>query len=151
MNQASLYSRANELQRHDAQQILSEYSSMFSWRQDGQDTLLDIGTGSGDVLMELIYPLMPDSFKYLIGCDISPKMINHAQQSYKSDQKCHFRVLDISKEVPPNREQTGSGYAGKFDHITSFYCLHWIRNQRYEGAYNCIACNTIQLISFFIL
>lgn len=128
MNQASLYHRANELQRHDAQQILTEYSSTLAWRADGQDTLLDIGTGSGDVMMELIQPLMPDTFKCLIGCDISTKMINYAQQTYKRQKKCHFHVLDIGVEME-NRE-IGSKLCGKIDHVTSFYCLHWVRNQR---------------------
>ncbi|XP_065356806.1 juvenile hormone acid O-methyltransferase [Calliphora vicina] len=125
MNQACLYHRANQVQRHDAEQIIKEYSNILQWRSDGSDALLDVGSGSGDVLMDFIYTIMPPKFKRIVGSDISPKMINYAKNVYNLKERCDFRVLDIGTErdIPNDMKQ-------QFDHVTSFYCLHWIQNQR---------------------
>ncbi|TMW51282.1 hypothetical protein DOY81_003668, partial [Sarcophaga bullata] len=125
MNQACLYHKANQVQRHDAEQILKEYAQKLEWRLDGTDTLLDVGSGSGDVLMDFILPIMPEKFEKIVGTDLSPKMVNYARNYYRQHENCDFRVLDIGSEVNlPNdlREQ--------FNHVTSFYCLHWVQNQR---------------------
>lgn len=126
MNQACLYHRANQVQRHDAEQIIKEYAQKFYWRFDGTDTLLDVGSGSGDVLMDFILPVMPCKFKRIVGLDLSPKMVNYAHNYYSKQENCDFRVLDIgTKENLPN------DLYEQFDHVTSFYCLHWVQNQRY--------------------
>ncbi|XP_061397332.1 juvenile hormone acid O-methyltransferase-like [Musca vetustissima] len=125
MNQASLYHRANEVQRHDAEQIIQEYVDKFEWRHDGMDCLLDVGTGSGDVLMDFVYPIMPKKFDRIVGSDISRKMIEFARKCYRDVKQCEFKVLDIGTE-----EQLPKDMKGAFDHVTSFYCLHWIQNQR---------------------
>lgn len=125
MNHPCMYQKGNKLQRHDAEQIIKEYSHRLQWRFDGRDTLLDIGTGPGDVLIDFIYAIMPKQFGRIVGSDVSPKMIDYAQDVYKSYGKCEFKVLDIGteKDLPNDmREQ--------FDHVTSFYCLHWIQNQK---------------------
>ncbi|KAM7351816.1 juvenile hormone acid methyltransferase isoform 2-T2 [Cochliomyia hominivorax] len=124
MNQACLYHRANQVQRHDAEEIIKEYAKTLQWRLDGTDALLDVGSGSGDVLMDFIYTIMPENFERIVGSDISPKMMSYAKNCYHTQEKCDFRVLDIEtdKDIPNDmREQ--------FDHVTSFYCLHWIQNQ----------------------
>uniref|UniRef100_A0A1A9WKH6 Juvenile hormone acid O-methyltransferase n=1 Tax=Glossina brevipalpis TaxID=37001 RepID=A0A1A9WKH6_9MUSC len=125
MNRAGLYQRANAVQRHDAEQILKEYSYLLQWQLNGQDNLIDIGSGSGDVLKDFIYPLMPRNFGRLVGSDISSKMCKYARKTYKLDERCDFRILDIAteKELPIDLQ-------GQFDHVTSFYCLHWVQNQR---------------------
>ncbi|XP_037817110.1 juvenile hormone acid O-methyltransferase [Lucilia sericata] len=125
MNQACLYHRANQVQRHDAEQIIKEYANILQWRLDGTDALLDVGSGSGDVLMDFIYNIMPPKFERIVGSDISPKMVNYAKNCYYTHEKCDFRVLDIGtkNDIPNDMKE-------QFDHVTSFYCLHWIQNQR---------------------
>ncbi|KAI9586407.1 juvenile hormone acid O-methyltransferase-like [Glossina fuscipes] len=125
MDQPALYHRANLLQRHDAEVVLKKYSNIFQWRLDGQDSLIDIGSGSGDVLKDFVYPLMPCNFARLVGSDISSNMCNYARQIFKHEPRCDFRVLDIATE-----EKLPYDLKGQFDHVTSFYCLHWVQNQR---------------------
>lgn len=125
MNQACLYHRANEVQRHDAEEIIEEYSDIIEWRYDGSDTLLDVGSGSGDVLMDFIYPSMPKTFDRVVGSDISVKMVRFAQNCYRSYPQCAFKLLDIATDGDLPQDLQGA-----FDHVTSFYCLHWIQNQR---------------------
>ncbi|XP_005179560.1 juvenile hormone acid O-methyltransferase-like [Musca domestica] len=125
MNQACLYQRANEVQRYDAEEILQEYAEKFEWRHDGLDCLLDVGTGSGDVLMDFIYPIMPKQFQSVVGSDVSRKMMQFAEKCYSREKQCSFRVLDIA-----TKDKLPEDMVGGFDHVTSFYCLHWIQNQR---------------------
>ncbi|XP_037960893.1 juvenile hormone acid O-methyltransferase [Teleopsis dalmanni] len=124
MHQASLYHRANNAQRHDAKQILEEYANIIQWRPEGRDTLIDIGCGSGDVLIDFVYPLMPVNFEQLLGTDISAKMIAYARKCYADFERTKFKILDIGCEKIP------SELNGCFDHVTSFYCLHWVQNQK---------------------
>ncbi|KAL9926951.1 juvenile hormone acid O-methyltransferase-like [Glossina fuscipes fuscipes] len=125
MHRAALYQRANVLQRRDAEQILKEYSNSLQWHLDGHDSLIDIGSGPGDVFKDFIYPLMPSNFGKLVGSDISPKMCKHALKAFKFDERCDFRILDIATE-----EELPNDLKGQFDHVTSFYCLNWVQNQR---------------------
>ncbi|KAL7740230.1 hypothetical protein ACLKA6_002206 [Drosophila palustris] len=124
MNQASLYQRANQVQRHDAKIILDEYSSILQWRSDGQDSLLDVGSGSGNVLMDFVYPLLPQGYEQLVGTDISSKMVGYANNCYQRYARTQFQVLDIGCDRLPAQLK------GRFDHVTSFYCLHWVQNLR---------------------
>ncbi|KAH8255494.1 hypothetical protein KR038_004650 [Drosophila bunnanda] len=123
MNQASLYQHANQVQRHDAKLILDEFASTLQWRSDGEDALLDVGSGSGNVLMDFVKPLLP-SRGQLVGTDISSQMVGYASKHYQGEERTRFQVLDIGCESLPQE------LSGRFDHVTSFYCLHWVQNLR---------------------
>ncbi|XP_055855724.1 juvenile hormone acid O-methyltransferase-like [Episyrphus balteatus] len=118
------YSVANRVQRYDAQQIIKELLSVLQWRLDEKDSLIDLGTGSGDVLMDFIYPLLPKNFTKLVGTDISSEMVEHCKRNYSQSENVKFKVLDIGTEILPKE------LIGEFDHVTSFYSIHWVQNQR---------------------
>lgn len=123
MYKAKLYKTANELQRTDNKMVLSEFKNALKWK--GNDTLLDIGCGSGDVTVDMILPLMPSNFSLLMGVDVSNEMIKFARENYmNSVPKARFEQLDIGHPI------IQSPLVEQFDHITSFFCLHWIQNQR---------------------
>lgn len=125
MNQAVLYQRANQVQRHDARMVIREYGNMFQWRIDGKDRVMDIGCGSGDVTIDFLEPILPSNYEKLVGSDISLKMVNYAADTYgETHPKVEFDQLDIGDDVMPKR------YLEHFNHITSFYCLHWVQDQR---------------------
>ncbi|EDV33538.1 uncharacterized protein Dana_GF24959 [Drosophila ananassae] len=121
MNQASLYQNANQVQRHDAKLILDEFASTLQWRSDGEDALLDVGSGSGNVLMDFVKPLLPIGGQ-LVGTDISSQMVGFASKHYQGEERTRFQVLDIGCDKLPQELR------GSFDHVTSFYCLHWVQN-----------------------
>ncbi|XP_075150992.1 juvenile hormone acid O-methyltransferase-like [Haematobia irritans] len=125
MNNPDLYHKVSEVQRYDSQKIIVEYSTKIQWRYDGHDSLIDLGSGCGDALMEFVYPRMPRNFKRLVCSDINPKMVNYARQQYDHIKGSEFRVLDMEtlRRLPSDLE-------GNFDHVMSFYVLHWIQNQR---------------------
>ncbi|XP_055386736.1 juvenile hormone acid O-methyltransferase [Condylostylus longicornis] len=143
MQAASLYCRSNYVQRRDAKEVVKEYSKILQWRYDGEDTLMDIGCGSGDVLIDYILPIMPKKFKKLTGIDISENMIKYAKNYYKNIKNVEFNVLDIENDL-------NEIYYDQYDHITSFYCWHWIQNQRkaLQNVYNILHEDGDCLITF---
>lgn len=124
MEQVTLYSESHELQRTDAFYVLENYFRFVKWDPEVQSNVLDIGCGDGDVTVHLLLPKLPRNIRQLIATDISDEMLLFAKTKCRSD-KVSFRKLDIStKEVPTDFEEN-------FDHVFSFYCLHWVQNQRY--------------------
>lgn len=104
--------------------LSQEFAYNFHFRSDGTDTLMDIGCGSGDVTIDFILPLLPLNFKRLVGSDLSDQMVRYAQESFQHP-KIAFHKLDIGGDLTGYLETVEP-----FDHITSFYCLHWVQNQR---------------------
>uniref|UniRef100_A0AB39A335 Juvenile hormone acid methyltransferase 2 n=1 Tax=Agrotis ipsilon TaxID=56364 RepID=A0AB39A335_AGRIP len=127
MNNAVLYEKCNNLQKRDALLSLEEYASLIKWKKSS-NYILDIGCGDGSVT-NMLKKYIPTDFK-LLGCDISEKMVNFANDHHCNEQTS-FTVMDIEGDVP-------EGMKGKFDHVFSFYALHWIMNQEraFTNIYN---------------
>lgn len=125
MNNGDLYLRNNDVQRRDSKEVINEFSHYFKWKYDGMDKLLDIGCGTGDVLYDFVLPTVPKNIHKIIGIDISQKILECARENFGSELM-EFHQADISRisccQHFDNEE---------FDNITSFYCLHWIQNQKY--------------------
>ncbi|XP_053958666.1 juvenile hormone acid O-methyltransferase-like [Anastrepha ludens] len=124
MNEAALYHHASALQRRDAKKIFEECMKRMQWRADGCDRLIDIGSGPGSVLMEFVYPLLPHKFEAMWGTDLSEPMMDFACRNYGNTERTHFEVLDITCTQLPEHLR------GQFDHVTSSYCLHWVKDQK---------------------
>lgn len=123
MHKAALYKRSNGLQRRDAKQTIDEFAMTLQWRSDGCDSLLDIGCGSGDVTIDFLLPILPLNFQRLVGVDISEEMVQFARQQYPHP-RISFDKFDLSTDIDKQ-----AFCCEPFDHITSFYCLHWVQNQ----------------------
>lgn len=134
MNNAKLYKKSNPLQRRDAQDIINEFSHLFEVNSD-EFKLLDIGCGSGDVLVDIILPKLPSDLQNWQACgvDISKEMIKYARDNYENKFLEFFKVDIESDFLSSQMSRTaamGQIKPESFSFITSFYCLHWIQNQR---------------------
>ncbi|XP_028033988.1 juvenile hormone acid O-methyltransferase-like [Bombyx mandarina] len=116
---AELYENSNSIPRQDAADTLNEYSSRLNWKETGE-SILDIGSGDGSVT-DILRSYLPTSRKILLGCDINERMVKHAEERY-GNKTTAFTVLNIEGDIPDEMK-------GQFDHVFSFYTLHWIRNQ----------------------
>lgn len=130
MEHGALYQHANSVQRRDAKQMLDEYAHLFRWRADGRDSLLDIGCGSGDVTVDYVLPLMPPGYSRVVGADLSAGMLRHARSTFACNERLSFEQLDIGRPLDAAAARNVAGNAVRFDHITSFYCLHWVQDQQ---------------------
>jgi juvenile hormone acid methyltransferase len=128
MNNPVLYSKVNDLQRNVAEKLLKERLDLFEWTLDGSDSLLDIGCGSGDVTVDFLLPLLPKNSKNLIGVDRSKEMVKYCKEKYENDVM-RFYQLDIEEEL--FGEINVDLKTENFNYVTSFFTLHWVRNQRY--------------------
>lgn len=130
MNKANLYQQANGVQRRDAMEILKEYAPLISCPRDGEEVaLLDIGCGSGDVLVDYILPVLSRGSTPVaraLATDISEQMVRHARESYRHVKTIEFDTLDIGIKL----DSAKLSRWGQFSHVTSFYCLHWVQNQQ---------------------
>lgn len=123
MDQVTLYSDSHELQKSDAAYVLQNYFRFVRWSVDEESTVLDVGCGDGDVTLHLLLPLLGKRSKKLIAADVSEEMIEFAKSRCQSS-KVTFIKLDIGADNIP------ADYELNFDHIFSFYCLHWVQDQR---------------------
>lgn len=141
MEQVTLYSESHELQRTDAQYVLETYFRFIKWDNEINSKILDIGCGDGDVTLHLLLPKIPRNFKELIATDILDDMLVFAKEKCK-DSRVSFQKFDVScKNLPKDFEE-------QFDHVFSFYCLHWIQNHRYCIIYNIFHHYYSKIISF---
>ncbi len=103
------YSKYSSNQYNSAQTIVNELLK-FS----GNEKVLDVGCGTGKTT-HFLSTLIPRGS--ILGIDKSKGMIKEAQQY--ANAHLTFKELDAC-EMSWNKE---------FDTVTSFFCIHWIKNQ----------------------
>lgn len=136
MNNARLYKKSNALQKRDAEEVINEFSQLLESSSIASDfSLLDVGCGAGDVLVELVLPKLQNKLAEVVGIDISQEMIKYASEKYRN-KFLKFLKVDIESDFLSTKTFIVSQNLGQlkpesFSFITSFYCLHWIQNQRY--------------------
>jgi ubiquinone/menaquinone biosynthesis C-methylase UbiE len=106
------YSKNNALQYNFAMKLLSKISF------NNLSRVLDVGCGDGVITSEIAGIVHEGC---VIGTDISEQMIEFASKKYADQYNLRFLAMDASKNI--FREQ--------FDIITSFNCLHWVKDQQY--------------------
>lgn len=134
-----LYQNFNSVTRRDAKNCLDNYTKRLTWKVN--DRILDIGCADGSVT-NMINSYLPNNYEIIIGCDINSKVVKYANNRY-ANEKMKFIVLDIEGEMPED-------LLGSFNHVFSFYTLHWIRNQEkgFKNIYNLMAEGGECLLSF---
>ncbi|CAN7939488.1 unnamed protein product [Ixodes hexagonus] len=93
--------------------------------------MLDIGSGTGDFTRDVLLPCSRPCRK-MVAVDSLPGMVDYAKANY-AHPDISYEVLDAST---PDLSEFLKRH-GKFDRIYSFYCWHWIRDQR--QAFNNVA------------
>ncbi|KTD27186.1 MULTISPECIES: class I SAM-dependent methyltransferase [Legionella] len=114
---AHIYQNPNEYSKNNALQCNFAMDLLGKMTFDGQSKILDIGCGDGLITSKMA-ALAPQG--YVVGTDISVQMIDFASKKYCKQANLSFVVMDASHNI--FREQ--------FDVVTSFNCLHWVKNQQ---------------------
>ncbi|CAG9806921.1 unnamed protein product [Chironomus riparius] len=120
MDNPEIYSVNNEHQKARVVDFFNVYGEKLRNAFGGKEIdVLDIGSGCGTVLKEVIVDNSGLKFSKIIGVDISEEMVKFSNEKYGSDL-ISFQVMDAGKEIPENLKNQ------KFDLITSFFVFHWI-------------------------
>ncbi|HRD70608.1 MAG TPA: class I SAM-dependent methyltransferase [Legionella sp.] len=109
-NNPGLYSQNNALQYNFTMQLLGKIFIAPESR------ILDLGCGDGLITNE-VAKIVEEGV--VVGTDISNQMISYANQNYTMQRNLCFYQMDASKNT----------FCNEFDVITSFNCLHWVKNQ----------------------
>jgi ubiquinone/menaquinone biosynthesis C-methylase UbiE len=125
MINAELYSKQNHLQIRDAEEIIQKFNEIVPSSQESL-TLMDIGSGCGEVLVNVVIRKMKFNLKEAFGIDICQEMVEHSKKKYEN-RFLKFFCIDLF-----NDELFLSGRMelkpGSIDIVTSFYCLHWLKD-----------------------
>lgn len=134
-----LYKHVKSPQRRDVREFLEEFGGALNWRSDGEDTLLDVGCGSGDMTTDFILPILPKNFKRLVGVDASKQLIQQAQQQ-NVQSKVFFEQFDIGVD---EQKQSLQHVKKPVDHITALHSFHWVKDhkQAIQNFYNLLKPN----------
>lgn len=105
------YFNNSTFQYDHAKQALSRYH--FS----GNESVLDVGCGDGKITAEIA-----DTLKngFVLGVDNSESMIKFANTEFAKNR------TNLTFDVCPAEKLN---YLEKFDLLTSFACLHWVKDQ----------------------
>lgn len=125
MNKADLYHQNKNNSIVDSEKALQHLADVLKWRPNCCGAVLDAGCGSGDVTYEVLLPFLPATIERVVGVDISKEMIEFARKKYVHP-KLSFLEFNLDVEL----EKQSFKYVEPFDHIFSFYAIHWIRNQK---------------------
>jgi trans-aconitate methyltransferase len=93
----------------------SAFSLLNNIRFKKNDNILDIGCGDGKITAQLS-KCAPKGIT--IGLDISENMIQYAQKTFTLIPNLSFIQADANNFALPQ----------KFDYVTSFYAMHWVKN-----------------------
>ena len=122
MNKADLYQKANVVQRRDAKNVIDEFGHLINVKEN--DLVIDIGTGSGDVLVDFVCPVFDGKNVQITGTDVAQEMLDFARKKYENVQNITFEVLNIEKA------DINENFCDRFDHVLSFHCINWIQDQK---------------------
>lgn len=117
---AAEYARLSALQAAMAAEVLS----LLRGRLRGDERVLDVGCGNGDVTRE-IAAMVP--YGSVVGVDASAKMVEFAGSSSGASSDRNDGAVrgagNLSFEVCDARRLT---FHGEFDLVVSFNALHWV-------------------------
>lgn len=104
---------------HSKPQYLWAREILLTYPLGGHERVLDVGCGDGKVTAE-IAQAVPDGF--VLGVDHSPSMIALAEETYDLDLFSNLQFAQC--------DATQLSYEEQFDLVTSFCCLHWVKEQQ---------------------
>lgn len=125
MIQPELYRDFSGMPKTETKFVLDNYFHLIKFRPDGKDRILDIGSGDGELSMDILLKRFPNKEETLLGLDVSKEMLKYATENYGKNGRVSFRFFDIESPIVPD------DLIGTFDHVFSIYVLQYAQNQKY--------------------
>ncbi|XP_037029776.1 juvenile hormone acid O-methyltransferase-like [Bradysia coprophila] len=124
MNKPLLFRESSKVTEHYSREALKEFPNVFKGISDGNESWLDAGCGPGNVTLNVLLPMLPENFKRLVGVDVSKEMVTYAREA-AAHPKVSYELLNLDVEL----EKQSFNETEAFDHVVSFFCLMYIKNQ----------------------
>ncbi|KAL1380581.1 hypothetical protein pipiens_003564 [Culex pipiens pipiens] len=103
---------------------MSHPEFLSKWKNHRNIRLLDVGCGDGEALVRFLLPLVP-GYSSAVAIDMLEEMIRSCSARYGSVPRLTWRQLDVTTS-----DLTALESLGKFSHVASTFCFHWIVDQR---------------------
>lgn len=107
----------------DALYFIENYIHFLTFKDN--EEIMDAGSGEGTITLKCLLPFLPENYEKLECVDINPKMIKIAKNK-NFNRKVEFTTLDLCCSDLPSK------MVCCFDHIFSFYMLHWIPRSNHK-------------------
>lgn len=120
MNEPVIYERINHGIGKAARTALSQMGHLIRWGPANRDTILDLGCGTANELMDSVLPFFKGKYAKCFGTDVSETMIQFAAEKYVNRRDLQFLTLDINK-AGCFKEKYGT-----VNHVISTFAMHWI-------------------------
>lgn len=120
MNAPEIYAKSNRYAYDGAECILAKLGHLIKWNPDNTDTILDVGCGPANVLVDVFLPSFKGKYSTCYATDLSKKMIEFAEKAYKGRKDLEFMVMDIL-----DVDEFLSKH-GQLNHVISCFVLHWL-------------------------
>lgn len=122
MNNSKLYTENNSEQMEGAEKFFNLFGErIVNEFGNKKISLIDIGSGCGKVLNEVIIKKSGLSISNAIGVDKSNEMIKLSNQNY-GNSSTSFCFMDAEEDIPNTLKNK------KIDMVTSIYCHHWVKD-----------------------
>ncbi|KAK5649835.1 hypothetical protein RI129_000864 [Pyrocoelia pectoralis] len=144
MNKPELYlNSVARSQTRYSRHIMENYFPLIRHESNKMKSVLDIGCGPGNTIHDVLFPYLEQDTFEIIGTDISPSMINHANKAHYGDDRITFKEVDVGAVVPED-------FVERFDYIFSFWTFHWIQDQKklYSNALKMLKPNGSLLVTY---
>ncbi|KAF5288893.1 hypothetical protein FQA39_LY03772 [Lamprigera yunnana] len=122
MNKPELHDKYGRQAVNETKKILQNFIHLIKTPKYGKKSAIDIGSGTGKVTKNILFPLLEDSVDELLGIDSNELMVQYAKNNYFHSQ-ISFRTHNIMNNIP--RE-----FVKSFDHVFSFWTFHWIKDHK---------------------
>lgn len=122
MNEAECFINHNLPAEREANYAIDICVKYVKWRDNCN--ILDVGCGTGNVTHDILLPLLPKSTNSVIGIDKKTSSIDYANNHYSIEGKLTFQAVNIIDD-----HHFFENHVEHFDHIVSFSCLHFVREQ----------------------
>lgn len=107
----------------DALYLIEKFKDFLTFKEN--EKIMDAGCGEGTTTLKCLLSFLPENFEKLECVDLNPKMLEIAK-SLISNPRVKFTELDLCCSDLPKE------LIGSFDHIFSFYMLHWIPKSNHK-------------------